>query len=117
MLSKNENRVMNAVYERCGGKSSLLISPIDLLKIIGTSLMTLTEIEKAIIALSQDGYFDLVYSDRHGETVYCITLSSKGLAFKRNSTVMKRNLIFRLGLSVVFALVSFVIGLILKAIF
>lgn len=117
MLSKTENRVMSAVYDRCNGKVSLLISPIDLVKIIGTRHITLTELERTMVALSQDGYFDMVYSDRHGETVYCITLTAKGTAFRRNATVLKRNLIFRLGLSVVFALVSFVIGLILKAIF
>ena len=117
MLSKKENRVMGVLYSAAKDKKSVLISPIDLLKLAGPDNVTLTELEKIVVALNQDGYYDLVYSDRHGETVYCITLTEKGKAYKRDALVMKRNLIFRLGLSVGLAVLSFLIGLILKAVF
>ena len=117
MLTKSENRVMRAVYSAALGKPAVLITPADLLKLAGDDGLTLSRLEKIVTALHQDGYFDLVYSDRHGETVYCITLSEKGKAFRRDAVVMKRNLIFRIGLSVGLAVLSFLIGLLLKAIF
>lgn len=117
MLTKTESKVMGALYSAAEDKRALLISPIDLLKLVGAESVTLTQLEKIVTALSQDGYFDLVYSDRHGETVYCITLTERGKAFKRDLLVMRRNLIFRISLSVGLAFMSFVIGLILKAIF
>ena len=117
MLSKKENRVMGALYAAAKDKNAVLITPIDLLKLVGIDTVTLTELEKIVVALNQDGYFDLVYSDRHGEVVYCITLTARGKAYKRHAQVMKRNLLFRIGLSVALAVLSFIIGLILKAVF
>ena len=116
MLTKTESKVMDAVFSRCEGKVSELISPVDLCRMAGGSV-SLSNLENTLSALSQDGYFDMIYSDRHGETVYCITLTEKGKAHKRNKKVFKRNLIFRLGLTIVLAIVSFVIGIILKAVF
>lgn len=117
MLSVFENRVMGAVYSVCENKDTVLISPLDLLNIINKDEITLTKLEKIMTDLSQDGYFDLVYSDRHGESIYCITINEKGKAFKRNGVVIKRNLLYRLCLTVVFAVISFLIGIILKKIF
>ncbi len=117
MLSKKENSVMNAVYLLCKERASGLVSPIDLLKVVGGKQFTLSQLEKVLQALSQDGYFDMIYSDRRGETVYCISLTEKGKAYSRERKVFKRNLVYRLGLSAVFAVISFLIGLILKAVF
>lgn len=117
MLSKNENRVMAVIYSECKDKNSLLISPTDLLKMTGTDKLTLTGLDKVVTDLHTDGYFDLVYSDRRGETVYCIALTEKGKGYPRDVKLIKRNLIFRVGVSVALAFLSFVIGLILKAVF
>lgn len=116
MLSKTENRVMAAIYAQCRDKKSLLISPADLLQLAGGNI-TLTEVEKIVADLATDGYFDLVYSDRHGETVYCLTLLERGMAYQREILQRRRNVIFRIGLSVALAVFSFIIGLILKAVF
>ena len=67
--------------------------------------------------LYKDGYFDLIYSDRHGERVYCITLLNKGKAFFRGKKIFKRNLLFRVLVTLLLAVLSFITGLILKAIF
>ncbi len=117
MLSKDENRVMTAIFKLCENKKTVLISPIDLLNAVNKDEITLTKLEKILTALSQDGYFDLIYSDRHGENLYCITLFDKGKAFKRNGIVIKRNLLYKLCVTVIFALLSFIIGIILKKIF
>ncbi len=116
MLSKAETRVMGALYEECKDKRAVLISPADLIKKTGGE-QTLSGVEKIVSDLASDGYFDLVYSDRKGETVYCVSLTEKGKGFPRSVKLMRRNLIFRLGLTVALAALSFLVGLILKAIF
>ncbi|MBQ3493498.1 MAG: hypothetical protein IJA88_05255 [Clostridia bacterium] len=117
MLNRLENKVMLSLSEQCKEKSSALICPLDLIKIVGEEKLNKTLLEKIMDDLYSDGYFDLIYSERHGEKVYCVTLTEKGKGYARNLKVMKRNLIFRLSTTVVFAIVSFIIGLILKAIF
>ncbi len=117
MLNSRENKVMSLVYSASVNKNSLLISPTDLIKNLKIKDFTEEKLDKTVNDLALDGYFDLVYSDRRGERIYCITLSDKGRAFGRNAKVMRRNLLFRIGLSAALAVFSFIIGLILKAIF
>ena len=117
MLTRLENKVMTILCNLCKEKQSILVSPIDLIKIIGTENLVLSKLEKIIKDLSTDGYFDLVYSDRRGETVYCITLSEKGKGYIRNESMAKRNLIVRFLLTIGFAILSFLVGIILKKIF
>jgi hypothetical protein len=117
MLSRSENKVMRALTKMRKDKNSLLVSPMDLLSVLGDKEFNHAFLEKIIQDLCSDGYFDLVYSDRRGEKVYCITFLQKGQAYNRNTLIMRRNLVFRLGVTVVLAIVSFLIGLVLKAIF
>ena len=77
MLSKTENKVMSVIYAECKDRRSFLISPIDLIKLSGVDKITLSEMERVVSDLQTDGYFDLVYSDMRGETVYCISLTQK----------------------------------------
>ncbi|MBE5753913.1 MAG: hypothetical protein E7340_01065 [Clostridiales bacterium] len=116
MLNRVESKVMLALFSECKDKSAILISPTDLVKLIDGKV-TESGVEKIMQDLSSDGYFDLIYSDRRGETVYCVTLLEKGKGYLRNLKVMKRTLVFRLCVTIVLAFVSFIIGLILKAIF
>lgn len=108
---------MSVIFKECSKRSSLLVTPSDLISMVGVKGVAINSIDKIITDLNMDGYFDLVYSDRHGETVYCIALTEKGKGFERNKKVFKRNVVFRVGLTVVLAFLSFIIGLILKAIF
>ena len=117
MLSKTENRVMGVLYERCREKNALLISPDDLIKCVGDKELTLTKLDKIVVDLGADGYFELVYSERSGERVYCLALTEKGKGYLRKKKLFRRNLIFRVALTSGLALLSFVIGLVLKAIF
>ncbi len=117
MLNKTENKVMAALIKICKDKTSSLVSPMDLLSVVGRKDFSLSALERVMNDLAADGYFDLVYSDRHGERVYCITFLNKGKSYERNLLTFRRNLVFRLALTVVLAIVSFLIGLILKAIF
>ena len=108
---------MRALIKMKKSNNSLLVSPMDLISILGGKEFNRANLDAIIQDLCSDGYFDLIYSDRHGERVYCITFSQKGQSYDRNALLMRRNVIFRLGLTIVLAIVSFLIGLILKAIF
>lgn len=108
---------MTAIAKLCQERQSLLITPSDLVRIINDQKISQNRLEKVMTELSQDGYFELVYSNRKGEEVYCITLTLKGRGFLREQKKFKRNVLFRVGFTVVLAVLSFIIGLILKAIF
>lgn len=116
MLTRVESKTMTAVLKASGGRESLLISAQDVVSIIGDDT-TKTDVEKAMENLAEDGYFDLILSDRRGEIVYCVTLKDKGKGYLRSVKEFKRNLLFRLCLSAALAVFSFIIGLILKAVF
>lgn len=116
MLTRTESKVMTAILKASGGRESLLISAQDVLSVIGGET-TETDVKKAVENLAEDGYFDLILSDRRGETVYCVTLKDKGKGYERSVKAFKRNLLYRLCLSAALAVFSFIIGLILKAVF
>lgn len=117
MLTSAEKRVMDTIYVQCKDKHSTIISPTDITRLTDKYGVGLNRVEKTVKDLYMDGYFDMVYSDRRGETVYCITLTEKGKAYMRNAKVMKRNLIFKIGFSFALAVFSFLVGVVLKAIF
>ncbi len=108
---------MLAVYGVCLEKATQLISPVDLIRLSGVQGITQNKLERIMEDLSADGYFDLIYSDRRGERIYCVTLTDKGKGYSRERKVHKRYILMRLCLTVSLAILSFIIGLILKAIF
>ncbi len=115
MLSKAENKVMGAIYCRCKNKKTALIEKSSLPTFPGENGKE--KLDKIVNDLYIDGFFDLVYTERHGEKVYCISLTEKGKGYPRIAKLVRRTLIFKLAVSVGFAIFSFVLGLILKAIF
>ncbi len=118
MLNKQENEVMRAVYEMCDGKESCLVSPLEIMSILPEKKNYTPERVDAILrSLELDDYFDLIESDRKGEKMYVITLHPNGVAYERTSQQMKRNIAFKVGLSVLGAVVTFVVGIVLKSIF
>lgn len=117
MLNRQENEVMRAVYEMCDGRDCCLVSPLELVSILPGKKYTPEKVEAILRSLELDDYFDIIESDRKGERLFVITLHPNGFAYKRTSQQMKRNVAFKIGLSVAGAVVTFVVGLILKSIF
>ncbi len=115
MLSKLENRVMGAIYGKCRNKNAVLIEKNSLTQITGEN--SEEKLDRIVNDLYTDGFFDLVYTERQGEKVYCITLTEKGKGYPREAKMVRRTLMFKLAITVGFAVLSFVLGLILKAIF
>lgn len=118
MLSKKEKMIMKYILEICGEKETCLISPLDLVHSLEPKY-SITEIElsQLLNGIVQDNYITLVSSDKQGQLFYCITLLAKGKAFTREQENIRktwRNAIIK---TVILAIISFVVGIILKAIF
>ncbi|MDE6273670.1 MAG: hypothetical protein K2L87_01315 [Clostridiales bacterium] len=117
-LNKREDEVMNAVFTLADGKEQVLVSPYEIIALLPPKENYDEEkLEGVLRALELDGYFELIASDRKGEKMYVIHLKPSGLAYKRSDTQRKRGLYIKLGITVATAVLSFAIGLILKAIF
>lgn len=117
MLSANESKVMHVLFLEGQKKNPFLISPDDILNLAGIKNFSRHDLENALSNLAFDGYFDIIYSERQNERVYCFTLLKKGKAYLREKQKAKRNIVLRVMLSAGLAVMSFLIGLLLKAIF
>lgn len=117
-LNKKEDEVMNAVFTLAGGKERVLVSPYEIIALLPPKGQYDEEkLERILRALELDGYFELIPSDRKGEKMYVIHLQAAGLAYKRSDYQRRRGIYFKIALAVGSAVITFVIGLILKAIF
>ncbi len=117
MLSSVEDKVMVSVFNLCKNRSAVLISPLDLIKLISLKDLNLERLDKILLNLSLDGYLELVYSERHEEKIYCIALTEKGKGYDRSKKIFRRSVVFRIMLTTSLAIFSFLIGIILKRIF
>lgn len=118
MLNKKESEVMQAVFSLCKEDGRCLVAPADLLKCLPKKeKYTEERLEKILRALELDDYFEIISSDRKGEKMYVITLHANGFAFKRSSVQLRRDLFFKIGWSIVSAVLAFLVGLLMKRIF
>ena len=118
MLSKCESEVMSAVYDLCDGTESCLVSHLDIMSVLPAKRhYSLDELEEILFNLKNDGYFDLILSERKGEKMYVINLKESASAFKRQKNQRTRDIGFKIFLAFIGAVATFVFGLILKAIF
>jgi len=118
MLSKNEKFLMQYLLDKCGEKDTCLLSPIDLMHAFEPK-KTIKQIElQAILdGLVQENYISVVNSDKNGELIYCITILAKGKSFTREQKNVKKGWSVAIIRTIILAVISFVVGIILKAIF
>ncbi len=118
MLNARERKIMESLYSLCRETGSCLCSSWDLLRRFPAERRPSEEqAEKILHDLESDGYINLIRSERQGEPMYVVTLRANGIGFLREKQQMKRNVCFKIFLTVVCAVGSFLIGLILKAVF
>lgn len=117
-LNRRENEVMRAVFELSDGKKRFLVSPYEIAAVLPPKADYNEEtLERTLRALELDGYFDFIPSDRKGEKTYVIHMREAGLAFKRSDAQRRRGICFRWAIAAVGAVITFLIGLVLKSIF
>lgn len=119
MLNKSEKIVMQFLFETCkNNDGKCLLSARDIAtNVFAKTELTDFEVADIINNLKLDEYIDVIYSDKKGQEVYLVSLKEKGEGFlreKQNTKSTTRMLIIR---TVLLAILSFVVGLVLKAIF
>lgn len=110
MLSKKEKHVFKAIYELSAGRETFLITPTEVLTRIPFKInISRQEVENLIKTLIFDGYMELINSDKKGETIYCVTLTTKGFGFKRELVQHKRTIYFKIILTLATAVLGVIV--------
>ena len=118
MLTKIDREVMRYIYLKSYKKGTSLISPQELISSLKDGLViSPKEMSDSINNLQLDGYIDFVVSNSKGKQVYCFTLKQKGEAFLREEENNKKTNIKLIVRTILLAILSFVVGIILKSIF
>jgi len=78
---------------------------------------TETKLKEIIFSLQQDDYFDIIYTDRQGESVMVLSLHSKGRGYLREKIQDSRQTKYKLFFAFLGAVFSFIIGRIFYLIF
>lgn len=118
MLTFKEKYVMQYVYKKCKDKKSCLISPREIISFVADKYVLYPdELEKIMTNLSYDNYIELFKSDKKGSPVFCVSLKMKGEGFYRELTNNKRSLMWIIGRTCVLAVISSIIGVLIRFIF
>lgn len=118
MLTNKEKIIMKYLLTQCKDKDTVLVYPIDIAHIFEPKFkLKTTEVESLLDGLTQENYISKVNSDKKGELVYCISILPKGKAYLREEKNKKINWGMAITRTIILAVISFVIGIILKAIF
>jgi hypothetical protein len=108
---------MSAIFSLCDGDNSCLVSLADIASILPDNRkFSHQKIESTLLALSEDGYFDLITSRRKGEIMYVINLKKNKSEYRRAAIIRRRDVLYKIMLAFVGALATFIFGLIIKAI-
>ena len=118
MQERKSKLVLKYLCKVCVGKKTYLVSPHDIAKAVSNKLiLSISEIDEIMASLSLQNYIDFVVSDGKNGYYYCVKLKSKGQTYLSDARKQKKALGLLVLRSMFLATVSFVFGLILKAIF
>ena len=117
-MTRKEKMVLSYLCARCQKKQTYLISPHEISQALSKKfVLSIEEIEEIMLQLSNDNYIDFVVSDSKKGYYFCVTLKKCGQTYLAD-TKKNRKAFGLLVLSSMFlATVSFVFGIILRAIF
>lgn len=117
MLNKIDKKVMNYIYQKSANKGTCLISPQELISSLDEIVISPEQLKETLNHLQLDNYLEYVISNTKGKQMYCFNLKQKGEAFLREQENIKKTntkLIIR---TVLLAILSFIVGFVLKTIF
>mgnify|MGYP001624099390 FL=1 len=117
-MTKKEKLVMSYLCERCQKKKTYLISPQEITSALSKKyVLSIDEIDEIMVGLSNSNYIDFVVSDGKKGYMYCVTLKKCGQTYLTDVKNQKKTLGILVLRSIFLATVSFIFGIILKAIF
>ena len=118
MLDKKETFVVLYLSEICPEKRSYLILAEDIARFVSKKyLITTSELDDIMTMLAKENYIDFVVSDSKKGYYYCVTLKGKARTLKKDIKRKRKELYLAICRTLVFAVLSFTVGLILKKIF
>ena len=118
MLSRKEKLIMQYILKQSGKKDTCLLLPLDIEHALAPRyVINQIEAQALLDGLVQENYINLVNSDKNGELVYCISILPKGKSFHREQHNIKKSWITAVVRTIVLAILSFVVGVLLKSIF
>jgi DNA-binding MarR family transcriptional regulator len=118
MLSIKEKKIMKYILKECGENDTCLLLPIDIEHALAPKFrVNQIEVQALLDGLVQENYINLVNSDKNGELIYCISVLPKGKSFHREQHNVKKSWANAIVRTVLLAVLSFIVGIILKAIF
>jgi len=118
MLSRKEKMIMQYILKQSGNKDTCLLLPIDIEHAVEPKYhINQIEAQALLDGLVQENYINLVNSDKNGELIYCISILPKGKSFHREQHNVKKSWINAIIRTILLAILSFAVGVILKAIF
>lgn len=118
MLSKKEKMILQYILKESGKRDTCLLLPIDIEHAVAPKFnINQIEAQALLEGLVQENYINLVNSDKNGELIYCISILPKGKSFYREEKNIKKSWVGAVVRTILLAILSFVVGLILKAIF
>lgn len=109
---------MSFLFSQCKKNGACLITEQEI--ILGVShkiKISESTLKNTVESLMQDGYVDVVYSDKNGEKVLVVKLLSRGNSFPREKVLQARNVKFKIFWAVIGAGISFILGKILLYVF
>lgn len=118
MPNRKEKLVLKYLCKLCLNKKTYLVSPHDIAKAVCSKIvLSINEIDEIMASLSLQNYIDFVVSDSKNGYYYCVKLKKKGQTYLADAKKQKKALLMLVLRSMFLATVSFVFGIILKAIF
>ena len=117
-MTKKEKLVMTYLCNKCQKKKTYLISPQEITSALAKKyVLSIAEIDEIMGSLSNQNYIDFVVSDDKNGYCYCVSLKKCGQSYITDTKNQKKTLGILVLRSIFLATVSFVFGIILKAIF
>ena len=117
-MTKKERLVMSYLCSKCQKKKTCLIPPQEITMALSKKfILSTAEIDEIMVQLSNENYIDFVVTERSGEYMYCVTLKKCGISYNSDQKREKKQLGILILRSIFLATISFVFGIILKAIF
>ncbi len=118
MFERKEKLVMSYLCKVCSGRKTSLISPSQIAEAISKRcVLSVAELDEVMAQLALENYIDFVVSDGRDGYFYCVTLKKKGQTYLIDTRKQRKTLGLLVLRSMLLATVSFVFGLLLKAIF
>ncbi len=117
-MTKKERMVMSYLCNKCQRNKTYLISPQEIAQVLAKKyIVSVEEIDEIMVSLLNNNYLEFVVSDGKNGYFYCVTLKKCGQTFVADTKKSRRTFGLLVLRSCFLATVSFVFGIILRAIF